>query len=66
MKEITIKLPIKVVEEILRRVPREELGKIERRKHTIKSVPVRKLTKLIGIASLGGDALKDTEKIWDE
>ena len=32
----------------------------------VKAVPASTLDPLIGIVSLGGDALEDSEKIWDE
>ncbi|MCD6101155.1 MAG: hypothetical protein J7K33_11315 [Candidatus Marinimicrobia bacterium] len=65
MQEITLKLPIKVIMEILRRVPRKELEKLQRETREVKSVPASHLTKLVGIASIGGDALEDTERVWE-
>jgi hypothetical protein len=67
MKEITIRLPIQVIKEILRRVPREELKKLQAGVPTrkVKSVPAAALLKLDGITSIGGDTIKDTEKIWE-
>jgi len=67
MKEITIRLPIRVIKEILDRVPREELKKLQAGIPTrkVKSVSADSLLKLDGIASIGGDAIEDTEKIWE-
>lgn len=65
MKEITLKLLIKVLREILRRLPREELKKIERELIEVKSIPASRLTKLAGIASIGGNAITDTESVWE-
>ena len=65
MKEITLKLPTKVIMEILRRVPLKELEKLRRVRREVKSVPASRLAKLVGIASIGGDALEDTERVWE-
>jgi len=32
----------------------------------VKAVPIETLEPLIGIMSIGGDALEDSERIWDE
>ncbi|MCI0468955.1 MAG: AbrB/MazE/SpoVT family DNA-binding domain-containing protein [Nitrospirae bacterium] len=39
---------------------------VKRRKIKLKLVPAKKLKELEGIFSLGGDAVKDTEAIWDD
>lgn len=67
MKEITIRLPIQVIKEILRRIPREELKNLKAgiSPRKVKSVPAAALLKLDGITSIGGDAIEDTEKIWE-
>lgn len=67
MKEITIRLPVRVIKEILGRVPREELKKLQAgiSPRKVKSVPAGALLKLDGITSIGGDAIEDTEKIWE-
>jgi len=66
MKEITIRLLIQVIKQILGQVPREELKKLQAGIPTrkVKSVPAAALLKLDGITSIGGDAIEDTEKIW--
>lgn len=33
---------------------------------TLKTIPAKDLLPLIGIASFGGDALEDSERIWDD
>ncbi|MDI6793132.1 MAG: hypothetical protein QME81_09735 [bacterium] len=52
--------------EMLRRIPRRELEKIQKEIKTkeVKSVPAERLLRLTGIASIGGDAVKDTERMW--
>ena len=67
MKEITIKLPIRVIKEILRHIPREELERLQKGvpKRKIKSVSADYLLKLDGITSIGGDAVEETERIWE-
>jgi len=67
MREITIRLPIQVIKEILRRVPPEELKNLQAgiSPRKVKSVPAAALLKLDGITSIGGDAIEDTEKIWE-
>lgn len=67
MKEITIKLPIQLIKEILRRVPSEELKNLQAgiSPKKVKSAPAAALVKLDGITSIGGDAIEDTEKIWE-
>jgi hypothetical protein len=67
MKDIAIKLPSELIMEILRRIPRRQLEEIQKeiKKEDVKSVPAEHLLKLTGIASIGGDALKDTEKVWE-
>lgn len=42
------------------------LTPVKRRKIKLKLVPAKKLKALEGIFSLGGDAVKDTEAIWDD
>ncbi len=66
MNDITLKIPSEVIMKILRRIPQRQLrelqGKIQREE--VKSVPAGYLLKLAGIASIGGDAVKDTEEVW--
>ena len=66
MKKKTVTLPIRVIKEILRYVPRDEIEKIQKglTKMEIKSAPADHLLSLKGIASIGGDAVEDTERIW--
>ncbi len=63
MEEITIKLPLELIKQILRRVPAKELEKL--RKKEIKSVPADYLLKLAGIVAIGGNAMEDTERVWE-
>ena len=67
MNEVTIRLPISVIKEMLRRLPREELKKLQTGilNRKVKSLSADALLRLDGIASIGGDALEDTEKIWE-
>lgn len=66
MGEITIKVPLELIKEILRRVPHAELEKLQKRprKRKINSVPADHLLKLTGIIAIGGNAMEDTEKVW--
>lgn len=66
MKEKTITLPLRVIKEILRHIPREEIEKLQKgfMKKEPKSVSADHLLRLTGIASIGGDAVEDTERIW--
>jgi len=66
MAEITIELPLELIKEILRRVPSEELEKLQKRppKREIKSVSADHLLRLAGIVAIGGNAMEDTEKVW--
>lgn len=66
MEEVTIKLPLKVIRELLSYVPEKELENLRKKKRKIKSVPMSHLRKLIDMVSIGGDALKDTEEVWEE
>ena len=67
MKEITIKLPIRLIKEILNHIPREEVERLQGLsfKRDVKSVSADYLLKLDGIASIGGNAVEDTETIWE-
>jgi hypothetical protein len=42
------------------------LKPVKQRKIKLKLVPAAKLKELEGIFSIGGDAVKDTEAIWDD
>lgn len=66
MEEITIKLPLELIKQILRRVPPKELEKLRKkpRKREIKSVSADHLLKLAGIVAIGGNAMEDTERVW--
>ena len=65
MKEITIRVPIWLIREMLRRVHLEELKKLQTGilPRKVKSVSADVLLRLDGIASIGGDAIENTEKI---
>lgn len=66
MKDVAVRLPSEVIIEILRRVPRWKLKKLQTvLKKEVKSVPAGQLLNLTGIASIGGDALSDTERVWE-
>jgi len=67
MKEKTIRLPLSVIREILRHIPREEIERLQKgffEKKEIMSVSADHLLRLTGIASIGRDAVEDTERIW--
>jgi len=66
MKQTTIKLPIRVIKEILHCMPRKEAEKLLKAsvKKEVKSISAAHLGQLDGIASIGGDAVKDTEAAW--
>ncbi len=62
---ITLKLPSEVIMEILRRIPQKQWkGLQEGAKKELKSVSAEHLLGLTGIASVGGYALFDTERVW--
>ena len=66
MKNIVFKFPSRVITEMLRQIPKRELEKLQREsKREIVSVPSAHLLKLTGITSIGGDALADTERVWE-
>lgn len=70
MEEVSVKLPKRILLELLRRIPRKELeGLIQETKGKPQFEPVRvdpqSLDKLTGIVSVGGDALHDTEAIYE-
>lgn len=66
---INIKLPKRVIKEILKFIPPEEIADImkesKKREH-IKGSSPKTLLALAGIMNIGGNALKDTEEIWNE
>ena len=66
IKEKTIRLPLTVIREILRHIPREEIEKLQKgfMKKEPKSVSADHLLRLTAIATVGGDAVEDTERIW--
>ena len=66
MKEKTVTLPIRLIKEILRYVPPEEMESVQKGLiiKKIISAPAEHLLSPKGIASIGGDALEDTERIW--
>ena len=66
MEEITIKLPLELIKQILRCVPAKELEKLRkgRQKKEIKSMPAAYLLDLAGIVDIGGNAMEDTERVW--
>lgn len=66
MKEKTVTLPIRIIKEIFRYVPPEDIERIQKemKRKEVVSSPAGRLLKLKGIASIGGDALEDTERIW--
>jgi hypothetical protein len=66
MEEITIKLPLELIKQILRHVPAKELEKLRKgpRKKEIKSMPADYLLELAGIVAIGGNAMEDTERVW--
>jgi len=42
------------------------LKPVKRTKMELRLLPARELEKLSGIFSIGGDAVKDTEALWDD
>lgn len=70
MEELTVRLPKQMLLDLLRQVPRKELESLLR-EITGKSqlepvrVPSQSLDKLTGLISVGGDALQDTEAIYE-
>lgn len=70
MEELTVRLPKQMLLDLLRQVPRKELESLIR-EITGKSqlepvrVPSQSLDKLTGLISVGGDALQDTEAIYE-
>jgi|LGVE01.1.fsa_nt_gb hypothetical protein len=66
MKEKTIRLPLRIIKDILRNIPPRELAVLQKDslRGAVKSAPATNLLKLDGIVAVGGDALEDTEKIW--
>jgi len=66
VKQATIKLPIRLIKDILHCMPPKEAEKLLKAalKKEVKSVSAVHLVKLDGIASIGGDAVKDTEALW--
>ncbi len=66
MNDITLKIPSEIIIKILRRIPRKQLRELQQKiqREEVRSVPAGDLLKLAGIASIGGDAVKDTEEVW--
>ena len=66
MNDITLKIPSELIMKILRRIPRNQLKELQEKiqGEKVRSVPAGNLLKLAGIASIGGDAVKDTEEVW--
>jgi len=70
MEELTVRLPKRFLLELLYQVPGKELEAILReiaRKSQLKPVRVssQSLDNLTGLISVGGDALQDTETIYE-
>jgi len=65
-QDIVFRLPLEIIMEILRRIPQRQLKELQNRfKEDVKSVPAERLLKLTGIVSIGGDAVSDTERVWE-
>jgi len=66
MNDITLKIPSELIMKILRRIPGNQLRELQEKiqGEKVRSVPAGNLLKLAGIASIGGDAVKDTEEVW--
>jgi hypothetical protein len=70
MEELTVRLPKHLLFEFLRQIPRKELDMLIQEipgKSQLEPVrvPSQSLDKLTGLISVGGDALQDTEAIYE-
>ncbi|MEK9149826.1 MAG: hypothetical protein AAB267_07255 [Candidatus Desantisbacteria bacterium] len=64
-QDIVFRLPSEIIMEILRRIPQRQLRRLQKElKEEVTSVSAEHLLGLTGIASVGGDALFDTERVW--
>jgi hypothetical protein len=68
---ITLQLPEDVLVEALRRLPEERRRALSRQLMEAEAlkprwVPVANLGRLIGLVSLGGDAVQDAEALYDD
>jgi len=68
MKKVLIKIPEETLLEVIRCVPQKDLERLIREvkgKVTPVRVDAHELDMLTGIISVGGDAIEDTEAIYD-
>jgi hypothetical protein len=70
MEELTVRFPKRVILELLRQIPKEQLEELiqeSREKAQLKPIRVapESLDILTGLSSVGGDAVQDTETVYE-